>query len=232
MEFKYIGLLNRSLCYAPCRSDTDDRRPTRLRSDPVGPPLASLGTPGTVLHNLSWDTGDLLTPLSFLLYLLIFPMPHSDYLPCVFLMFLLIYFCSSFSSSINSSTIVGSTQTKNLVVFQFRLRATLSCFPYDSTDNFPSSCSSDSAVCYRPIALHQNPLATSGPYQKSRHKGIGSVSPNSVRDSVICARDITVYNRLDTGYWPIAIEYKPIEIECMLIRVYTCFYCWLFVNKI
>ena len=36
-----------------------------------------------------------------------------------------IYFCSSSGSSINSSTIVGSTQMKNLVVFQFCLRANL-----------------------------------------------------------------------------------------------------------
>ena len=61
-----------------------------LRSDSVGPPLATLGTPGTALHNLSQDTGDLLTSLSFLLYLLIFPMPRSDHLPRVFLMFSLI----------------------------------------------------------------------------------------------------------------------------------------------
>ena len=112
-----------SFCYAPCSSDTDGCRPTRLHSDSIGPPSVTLGTPGTVLHNLSWDTGDLFTSLSFLLYLLIFPMPRSDYLPRVFLMFSLIYFRSSSSSSINSSTIVGSTQMKNLVVFQFRLRA-------------------------------------------------------------------------------------------------------------
>ena len=47
-------------------------------------------------------------------------MPRSDYLPRVFLMFSLIYFRSSSGSS---SIIVGSTQMKNLVVFQFRLRA-------------------------------------------------------------------------------------------------------------
>ena len=75
-------------------------------------PSVTLGTPGTALHNLSRDTGDLFTSLSFLLYLLIFPMPRSDYLPRVFLMFSLIYFHSSSGSSINSSTIVGSTQTK------------------------------------------------------------------------------------------------------------------------
>ena len=122
-------------------------------------------------------------------------MPHSDYLLRVFLMFSLIYFHSSSSSSINSSAIVGSTQTKNLVVFQFRLRATLSSFPYDSTDNSPSFHSLDSAVCYRPTASRRNPSViighlrkpsvTSGPYQKSWHKGIGSTSPNSVRDSVV-----------------------------------------------
>ena len=111
------------LCYAPCRSDTNGRRPTRLRSNSVGPPSATLRTPGTALHNLSRDTGDLLTSLSFLLYLLIFLMPRSDYLPRVFLMFSLIYFRSSSGSSINSSIIVGSTQTKNLVVFQFCLHA-------------------------------------------------------------------------------------------------------------
>ena len=101
----------------------------RLRSDSVGPPSVTLGTPGTALHNLSRDTGDLFTSLSFLLYLLIFPMPRSDYLPCVFLMFSLIYFRSSSGSSINSSIIVGSTQTKNLVVFQFCLRANPLLFP-------------------------------------------------------------------------------------------------------
>ena len=90
---------------------------------------ATLGTPGTALHNLSRDTGDLLTSLSLLLYLLIFPMPRSDYLARVFLMFLLIYFRSSSGSSINSSTIVDSTQTKNLVVFQFRLPANPLLFP-------------------------------------------------------------------------------------------------------
>ena len=73
-------------CYAPCRSDTDGCRPTRLSSNSVGPPSATLGTPRTALHNLSRDTGNLLTSLSFLLYLLIFPMPHSDYLLRVFLM--------------------------------------------------------------------------------------------------------------------------------------------------
>ena len=99
-------------CYAPCSSDTDGCQPTCLRSDPVGPPSATLRTPRTVLHNLSRDTGDLFTSLSFLLYLLIFPMPRSDYLPHVFLMFSLIYFRSSSGSSINSSAIVGSTQTK------------------------------------------------------------------------------------------------------------------------
>ena len=114
---------NGPYCYALCSSDTDACRPTRLRSDSVGPPSVTLGTPGTALHNLSRDTGDLFTSLSFLLYLLIFPMPCSDYLPRVFLMFSLIYFRSSSGSSINSSTIVGSTQTKNLVVFQFRLHA-------------------------------------------------------------------------------------------------------------
>ena len=113
----------------PCRSDAHDWQPTCLHSDSVGPPSATLGTPGTVLHNLSRDTSDPLTSLSFLLYLLIFPMPCSDYLPCVFLMFSLIYFHSSSSSSINSSTIVGSTQTKNLVVFQFCLCANRLLFP-------------------------------------------------------------------------------------------------------
>ena len=112
-----------SLCYAPCSSDTDAGRLTRLCSDSVGPPSVTLGTLGMALHNLSRDTGDLFTSLSFLLYLLIFPMSRSDYLPRVFLMFSLIYFRSSSGSSINSSTIVGGTQTKNLVVFQFRLRA-------------------------------------------------------------------------------------------------------------
>ena len=97
----YMNMIPLSSCYAPCRSDTNSHRPTRLRSDPVGPPSATLGTPGTALHNLSQDTGDLLTSLSFLLYLLIFPMPRSDYLPRVFLMFSLIYFCSSSGSSIN-----------------------------------------------------------------------------------------------------------------------------------
>ena len=92
-------------------------------------PSATLGTPGTALHNLSRDTGDLLTSLSFPLYLLIFLMPRSDYLLRVFLMFSLIYFRSSSGSSINSSIIVGSTQTKNLVVFQFRLRANPLLFP-------------------------------------------------------------------------------------------------------
>ena len=96
-------------CYAPCSSDTDAGRPTRLRSDSVGPPSVTLRTLGTALHNLSRDTGDLFTSLSFLLYLLIFPMPRSDYLPRIFLMFLLIYFRSSSGSSINSSAIVGST---------------------------------------------------------------------------------------------------------------------------
>ena len=81
------------------------------------------------LHNLSRDTGDLLTSLSLLLYLLIFLMPCSDYLPHVFLMFSLIYFHSSSSSSINSLTIVGSTQMKNLVVFQLHLRANPLLFP-------------------------------------------------------------------------------------------------------
>ena len=125
-------------------------------------------------------------------------MPRSDYLPRVLPMFSLIYFHSSSGSSINSSTIVGSIQTKNLVVFQFRLCATLSCFPYDPynfTDNFPSSRSSDLAICYHPTASRQNPSVivghlwkpsvTSGPYRKSRHKGIGSASPNSVCDSVV-----------------------------------------------
>ena len=134
-------------CYVPCRSNTNNRQPMCFCSDSVGPPSATLGTPGMALHNLSWDTGDLLTSLSFLLNLLIFPMPRSDYIPHVFLMFSLIYFCSSSGSSINSSTIVGNTQTKNLVVFQFRLHANLSCFPYDSTNNVPSSHSSDSAAC-------------------------------------------------------------------------------------
>ena len=126
---------------------------------------------------------------------LIFLMPRSDYLPLVLLMFSLIYFRSSSGSSINSSTIVGSIQTENLVVFQFHLCATISCFPYDSTDNFPSSHSLDSAVCYRPTASRRNssvivgylrnPSVTSGLYQKSWHKGIGSASPNSVCDSVV-----------------------------------------------
>ena len=113
----------------PCRSDTNSCRPTRLHSDSVGPPSATLGTPRTALHNLSQDTSDLLTSLSLLLYLLIFPMPRSDYLPRVFLMFSLIYFRSSSGSSINSLTIAGSTQMKNLVVFQFRLRANPLLFP-------------------------------------------------------------------------------------------------------
>ena len=128
------------LCYVPCSSDTDGRRPTPLRSDSIGPPSATLGTSGTVLHNLSRDTGDLFTSLSFLLYLLIFLMPRSDYLPRVFLMFSLIYFHSSSGSSINSSTIVGSTQTKNLVVFQFRLCAnSFLVFPMTppTTSEFP-----------------------------------------------------------------------------------------------
>ena len=127
---KSLGLYSwdseQCLCYVPCRSD---RPPTCLRSDSVGPPSATLGPSGTALHNLSWDTGDPLTSLSFPLYLLIFPMPHSDYLPHVLLMFSLIYFHSSSSSSINSLTIVSSTQTKNLVVFQFRLCANPLLFP-------------------------------------------------------------------------------------------------------
>ena len=136
-------------CYAPCSPDTDTCRPTRLRSDSVSPPSVTLGTPGTALHNLSQDTGDLFTSLSFLLYLLIFPMPRSDYLLRVFLMFSLIYFCSSSGSSINSSTIVGSTQTKNLVVFQFRLRANLFYSSLRLHRQLPSSRSSDSAIYYR-----------------------------------------------------------------------------------
>ena len=102
------------------------RRPTHYHFDSVGPPSATLRT---VLHNLSRDTGDPLTSLSFLLYLLIFPIPRSDYLPHVLLMFLLIYLCSPSGSSINSLTIVGSTQTKNLVVFQFHLHANPLLFP-------------------------------------------------------------------------------------------------------
>ena len=57
--------------------------PTCLCSDPIGPPSATLGTPRTVLHNLSQDTGDLLTSLSFLLYLLIFPMLSTVCIPHV-----------------------------------------------------------------------------------------------------------------------------------------------------
>ena len=77
---------------------------------------------GTALHNLSRDSGDFFTTLSILLYLLYYPTACSDYYrmytswPCI-------YFHNSSGSSINSSTIVGSTQTKNLVVFQFRLCA-------------------------------------------------------------------------------------------------------------
>ena len=183
------------LCYTPCRSDTDGHRPTRLRSDLVGPPSATFGTPRTALHNLSRDTGDLLTSLSFLLYLLIFPMPRSDYLPRVFLMFSLIYFRSSSGSSINSSIIVGSTQMKNLVVFQSVFVQTLSSLPYDSTNNFqvPAHRTRPSTIA-RPLSHRkpsviigylQNLSVTSGPYRKSRHKGIGSASPNSVHDSVV-----------------------------------------------
>ena len=121
--------LRRGYCYTPCRSDTDGQQPTRLCSNSISPSSATLRTPRTALHNLSRDTGDPLTSLSFLLYLLIFPMPRSDYLPHVLLMFLLIYFRSSSGSSINSSTIVSSTQMKNLVVFQFHLHANLLLFP-------------------------------------------------------------------------------------------------------
>ena len=140
--------LRRGYCYAPCRSNTDSRWLTRLRSNLVGPPSATLGTPGTALHILSQDTGDPLTSLSFPLYLLIFPMPRSDYLPRVLLMFSLIYFRSSSGSSINSSTTVGSIQTKNLVVFQFHLRANPLYFPLRLHQQLPSFRSSDSAVYY------------------------------------------------------------------------------------
>ena len=106
-------------------------------SDSIGPPSATLRTLRTALHNLSRDTGDSLTSLSFLLYLLIFPMPCSDYLPHVLLMFSLIYFHSSSSSSINSLTIVGSIQMKNLVVFQFCLHANLLLFPLQPHQQLP-----------------------------------------------------------------------------------------------
>ena len=77
---------------------------------------------GTALHNLSQDSGDFFTTLSILLYLLDYPTPRSDYYR-MYTSWPHAYFCSSSGSSINSSTIVGSTQTKNLVVFQFHLRA-------------------------------------------------------------------------------------------------------------
>ena len=131
-----MGTRIKCSCYVPCRSDTDGRQPTHLCSNSDGPPSATLGTPRMV-HNLSRDTGDPLTSLSFLLYLLIFLMPCSDYLLRVFLMFSLIYFHSFSSGSINSSTIVGSTQTKNLVVFQFRLHANLLLFPLQLTRQLP-----------------------------------------------------------------------------------------------
>ena len=143
---------------------------------------------GTALHNLSRDSGDLFTTLSILLYLLNYPTPRSDYY-CMYASWPLAYFHSSSGSSINSSTIVSSTQTKNLVVFQFRLRAN----PFQSSlrlhRQLPGSRSSDSAVQLSPdrfcIGNLRNPSVTSGPYRKSWHKGIGSASPNSVRDSVV-----------------------------------------------
>ena len=88
-------------------------------------PSELLGTP---LHNLSQDSGNFFTTLSILLYLLYYPTPRSDYYR-MYTSWSRIYFRSSSGSSINSSTIVGSTQTKNLVVFQFHLRANPLLFP-------------------------------------------------------------------------------------------------------
>ena len=90
---------------------------------------------------------------------------------------------------------------------------TLSSLPYDSTDNsrVPAHRTRPSTIA-RPFSLRKpsvivgylrNPSVTSGLYRKSRHKGIGSASPNSVCDSVVlctghntvsfCAWDITIF---------------------------------------
>ena len=63
---------------------------------------------GTALHNLSQDSGDFFTTLSILLYLLDYPTPCSDYY-CMYTSWPRAYFHNSSGSSINSSTIVGST---------------------------------------------------------------------------------------------------------------------------
>ena len=140
----------------------------------------------TTTGDLSQDSGDLLTSLSFLLYFICYLMPCSNYLPHVHLMASLIYFCSSSSSNINSSTIVSSTQMKNLVVFQFHLCANLLLFPlrlHQQLYRAPKSLDSAPAIawqcsCRKPsviISYLQNPSVTSSPYQKLWHKGIGSV---------------------------------------------------------
>ena len=72
---------------------------------------------------------------------------------------------------------------------------TLSSLPYDSIDNprVPAHRTRPSTIA-RPFPLRKpsvivgylrNPSVTSSLYRKSRHKGIGSASPNSVRDSVV-----------------------------------------------
>ena len=120
---------NLPLCYALCRSRPYNAQRTSapLLTVCVWLPSEPLGT---VLHNLSWDSGDFFTTLSILLYLLCYLTPCSDYLH-MYTSWPRLYFHSSSGSSINSSTIVGSTQMKNLVVFQFRLRlhANLLLFP-------------------------------------------------------------------------------------------------------
>ena len=85
--------------------------PSVLCSDSVGLPLATLRTLGTVLHNLSWDTGDPFTSLSFLLYLLapwcLILIIYCVYSSCSHLYTSMDH--SSSGSSIDSSTIVSIT---------------------------------------------------------------------------------------------------------------------------
>ena len=69
----------------------------------------------TALHNLSRDSGDFFATLSILLYLLNYPTPRSDYYR-MYTSWPHAYFRSSSGSSINSSTIVSSTQMRNPVV--------------------------------------------------------------------------------------------------------------------
>ena len=115
---------------------------------------------GMALHNLSHDSGDFCMTLSSCIYFVTQYLILITYR--VYTSWSHLYFHSSSGSSINSSTLVGTTQTKNLVVSSCKPSPVSSSTPLTLLTHQTPPLLSPNSICIR---NHQSLSVTFGTHQ-------------------------------------------------------------------